>query len=117
MKRLLISIVLALSLTACASIQNPVSRTTLVTTESAYGVALSAAVAYRKLCADKAIARATCAPVVARLQAADRKVQLALSNLRVFVKNNPTIDAVSLITAVKDAVDDFQAIANQNGVR
>ncbi len=50
------------------------------------------------------------------MQAANKPVQLALSNLRVFVKNNPTVDAVSLITAVKDAVDDFQAIANQNGV-
>ncbi len=117
MKRLLLSIALALSLAACASINNPVSRTTIVTAESAYGVALSAAVAYRKLCADKVIARATCAPVVTKLQNADRKVQVALSNLRLFVKNNPTVDAVSLITAVKDAVDDFQAIASANGVK
>ncbi len=116
MKRLAI-LVLALSLTACASMQNPVSRNTLVTAESGYGVVLSAAVAYRKLCADKAIARAKCAPVVASLQAADRKVQVALKNLRAFVKNNPTVDATSLIIAVKDAVDDFQAIASVNGVK
>lgn len=116
MKRIL-AIVLALGLSACASITNPVSRTTLVTSESAYGVVLSTAVAYRKLCADKVIARATCAPVVTKLQDADRKVQIALSNLRMFVKNNPTVDAVSFITAVKAAVDDFQAIAAANGVK
>lgn len=117
MKKIVIAIVVALGLSACASIQNPVSRTTLVTTESAYGVVLSAAVTYRKLCADKVIARATCAPVVAKLQAADRKVQVALQNLRAFVKNNPTVDAVSLVTAFKTAVDDFQAIATANGVK
>lgn len=116
MKRIF-AIVLALSLTACASINNPVSRTTLVTSESAYGVALSAAVAYRKLCADKVIARVTCAPVVLKLQNADRKVQVALSNLRTFVKNNPTVDAVSLVNAVSAAVADFQAIASANGVK
>lgn len=117
MKRLALLLVAALALAGCASFQNPVSRTTLVTTESAYGVVLTAAVGYRKLCADKVIARATCAPVVTRLQDADRKVQVALKNLRGFVRDNPTVDAVSLITAVKDAVEDFQTIANQAGVK
>lgn len=117
MRKVLV-VLFALGLSACATtFQNPVSRTTLVTSESAYGVALSAAVGYRKLCADKVIARATCAPVVAKLQDADRKVQVALKNLRAFVKDHPTVDAVSLVTAVEDAVEDFRAIASANGVK
>lgn len=116
MKRIIAVVAFSIALSGCASVQNPVTRTSLVTAESGYGVVLSAAVGYRKLCADKVIARATCAPVVLKLQSADRKVQVALTNLRVFVRDNPTIDAISLVTAVKDAVSDFQAIATENGV-
>jgi len=120
MKRISVIFALSIALAGCAgigSVTNPVTRTDLVSAESAYGVALSAAVGYRKLCADKAIARATCAPVVLKLQRADQKVQVALKNLRSFVRDNPTVDAISLVTAVKDAVSDFQVIASANGVR
>lgn len=120
MRRILV-IGLALALSGCASgfgsVTNPVTRNNLVAAEEAYGIALSGAVAYRKLCNDKVIARAQCAPVVAQLQSADGKVQIALKNLRLFQANNPTVDAVSLVTAVQQAVADFQTVSTVNGVK
>lgn len=119
MRKILAIVALGLFLGGCAlttSYNNLLDKRSLANVESAYGITLTAAVTYRDLCAKKIIARATCAPVVAKLQAADRKAQVALKNLRSFVRNNPTLDATSLLLSVKNAVDNFKAIAAANGV-
>ena len=111
---------IALALSGCAtfgSFTNPVTRTNLVEAETAYGIVLTAAVTYRKLCNDKVIKRATCAPIVTQLQAADARVQIAMKNLRSFQANNPSIDASSLVTAIQQAVSDFKQVATTNGVK
>ncbi len=122
MKKLLISLVILsfTTLTSCGagfgSFNNPLTKTALVNSESAYGVVLASAVAYRDLCNKRVLNRVTCTQVVAKLQAADRAVQVALKNLRTFTAKYPTIDASSLVQVVKDAVDDFKAISNAAGV-
>ena len=105
-----------------APIQNPVSRTTLAEVESAYGIVLTAAVAYRRLplCRRGEVASATrlCADrgVILVLQAADRKARVALLSARSFVRNHPTLNAVDIILLAKHAVEDFQNVAAANRV-
>lgn len=111
MKRIILALTLALSVAACATIPNPISTTSLATIESAYGVALAGAVAYRNRprCTTSALESVSnlCArrSIVLKLQAADRKAQVALGKATIFIKNNPTLDASSLLQAAQGAVD------------
>lgn len=117
--RIIVAAVLSISLMSCVGLQsftNPVGRTQLVEIESAYGIALSVAVAYRNACAAKKIA-ATCRPIVAQLQSADRKAQGAIAALRAFVRANPTVSAASLAAAAWAAVDNFKAVEATYGVQ
>lgn len=119
MKRIIPLIILSLFLSGCAAFaqfRNPIDITTLAQIESGYAITLSAAVSYRDACNKKIIARTTCAPVVLKLQSADRKVQISLRQAREFIRGNPTLDARSLIEAVKRSVDAFKQVALANGV-
>lgn len=131
MKRLLLMPVLALSLfvggcaggsiltggsSLTASITTPVGRRELAAVESTYGIALAAAVNYRRLCVRREIPR-SCREVVNRIAAADRKVRPVRRAAHNFVRNNPTISGVSAISAFRQAVADFQSVAAANGVR
>lgn len=124
MKRLLIAI-LALSVSACATLQNPINTTRLAQVESAYGIALSLAVGYYELykvnrCTTTRLESATniCArrSVVIKLQQADRTAQVALQSAQKFVHNNPNLDAGALIDAANLAVDAFRQVEAANGV-
>jgi len=115
---LIVAIALLPSLGACASINNPINRTELYNAEAAYGLALSAAVGYRRLCVQRTPSiYPQCRAVVPKLQAADRKVQGAVAAVRAFVKDNPTVTPVSLIAAAQKALADFQAVEAQYGVK
>lgn len=120
--RRLIPILLAISLSGCAgmrpmiSIQNPISDNTLASLEASYGLALTAAVAYRNrprctrtrleslsyLCARRSI--------VVRLQHADQVAEIALGRAASFIANNPTLDASSLIQAASAAIGAFSEL-------
>lgn len=105
-----------------APIQNPVGKTELVAVESAYGVALAGAVNYRRYCYSKPVQQLPSAcknrrTVVLKLQDADRKAHGAVVAARRFVRDNPTISAVSAIGAARAAVADFQSVANSTGVK
>lgn len=116
--RFLVAMVLAVSLSACAALntmRNPVSRTALVEIESAYGLVLSGAVAYRNSCARKTIPP-SCRPIVVRLQGADRVAQASITALRNFVRNNPELNAPALVQAAWQAIEDFKAIAAASGL-
>ena len=123
MRKVFLAVTLAFSLAACATISNPVGTTQLAQIESAYGVALSVAVAYRNLplcrTGTTPSVQNICAKrsVIVRLQAADRNAQGALVAARRFVRNNPTISAASAIGAAQAAVADFQATEAQYGLR
>lgn len=103
------------------SITNPVGRNELAAVENAYGIVLSAAVNYRRLgiCAKGAspTISAPCASreVVLQLQLFDRNAHAALLTARTFIKMNPTISAVSVISAARKAVEDFRLAASVNG--
>lgn len=124
--RFLILPVMLLALAGCTAttsvfdlmnpVANPIGRNEMATIESSFGVTYTAAVAYRRLCAQRAIPP-SCRAVVLKLQAAARKAQGALVATRNFVKNNPTVSAVSAIAAARAALADFQSIAAANGVR
>lgn len=126
MRRVFAIVVLASSVAGCAalgSINNPVNLNSLAAVESSYGVALSAAAGYRRLplctisaplsvynvCAKRA--------VVAQLQTADRKVQIALAAARSYAAGNPKLSASNVITTARTAVSTFQAILSVNGVK
>ena len=124
MKKLWLCLVLVLA--GCASIQNPLNITRLADIESAYGIVLAAANAYRTVytinpCTRSHPESATnyCArrSVVILLQGADRKAQIALRSARIFVANNPTLDAGSVIGVAQLAIDAMRQIEQQNGVR
>lgn len=123
MKKIIVLAFALVTLTGCATWDvftprnNPLSNTQVANIEAAYGITLTAAVTYRRLCADKVIVRAKCAPIVTRLQNADRKVLVALRNLRVFVRDNPKVDPIRFVFALGNAVTEFQAVAQQNGVK
>lgn len=125
MKRIIVASLLALALSACAlfqGVQNPLNANRLAAAESAYGIALSAAVAYRSLPLCKTGTTETLANVCARrdvvikMQAADKIAQVSLKTASQFVRQNPTLDATSLISAVESAVSAFREIQAQEGV-
>lgn len=121
MRKLLI-ITLAFCLTACATFTNPVNTTRLAQIESAYGIALSGAVAYRnlRLCRRGEVATATniCAyrHVIIKLQQADMIAQSALRDARIFVQDNPTVSAFDVLRVAQNAVSTFQQIMITYGV-
>lgn len=124
MRKLLV-LFFVLTLSACASINNPLNLTRLAQIESAYGIALSAAVGYYRL---YKINRCTqsrpesvaniCArrSVVVALQQADKKAQVALTSAQRFVRANPTLNAGAVIDAAQLAVDAMRQIEQINGV-
>lgn len=103
-------------LSGCATVNNPLTQTRLGALESAYGVVLSAAVAYRNSCARGALPR-SCRAITVELQKAGSIAQARVVSLRAFVRQNPTIDATTLLVAAESAVDTFQQVATVYGVR
>lgn len=120
MKRIIFVLALSLSLAGCfRTVSNPLANNNpvgLVTIESAYGVALSGAVAYRNRprCTKTALESVSniCArrSIVLKLQNADRRAQIALGRARAFIANNPSLDASAVIQVAQDAVSFFYNI-------
>jgi hypothetical protein len=116
MKRIIFSIVLLLSLSACASIKNPFDKPKLVTVEASYGAVLSIAVGYRDACAKRLIPP-DCRPIVKQMQAYGLRAQNAIVYARTFSKNNPTLDATNAIRVAQDAVNALKDYQSQVGVK
>lgn len=114
--RKLLGLVLVLFIAGCATMSNPLTVNRLAALESAYGVVLSAAVGYRNACARKALP-VSCRPITAELQKAGLVAQARIVSLRAFVRENPTVDASTLLVAAESAVDAFQQVATVYGVR
>lgn len=114
---------LPLILAGCASINNPLTLNELGGMESAYGLALSAAVAYRSLplCHTGTVASATnvCAQrsIVVKLQQASRTATLSIHAARDFVVNNPTVDATVAIATAQRALAGLQAIEQTYNIK
>lgn len=127
MKRLLAIGLLSLSLAGCATssvkLNTTVSLNTLLGAESAYGIALSAERAYKRLplCQTGTVATALnpCAQrsIVVKLQAADRQAISAINAANAFIKTYPTVDASNVISAAESAVGTLQTILSSSGVK
>ena len=106
-----------------ASIPNPANKQQLAAAESTYNIAANAALVYRSrpLCKTGTVETLEniCArrSVVVKMQTYDRNAYAALKAARTFVRNNPTISAVSIIAAAQRAVSDYQSAAQTNGVQ
>lgn len=119
MKRLLITITLALTLGGCAlfrAYDNPVGPNQLAAVESAYGIALSVAVAYHDACGRKVIP-SSCRPIVVRMQTVGAVAHRSVITARNFVRQNPTLDASSVVQAARVAVENLKAVQAQYGVQ
>jgi hypothetical protein len=121
MRRMLLA--LPLLLTGCLStIQNPVNDNDMAIVYSAYGSTLAVANAYRSLplCRTGSVFSASnlCAKrsVIVQLQKADRQARIAMNTAQIFINNNPTLSASSLIGIAQAAVSAFQQIEIANGV-
>jgi hypothetical protein len=109
----------AASLSGCATFNNPITLNELGGLESAYGIALTAAVGYRRLyavspCHTGSIStlQNPCAQrsIVLALQKADRTAQQAIIAANTFVIKNPTLDASLVIATAQQALIGFQSI-------
>src|SRR6266851_4567429 len=103
MKRIIIGLALVTTLAGCATVQNPITRAQLSDIEAGYGIALSFAAAYKRLplCHTGTVASVSspCAQrsVIVRMQQADRSAHAAMVAARVFIRDNPQLDATSVI--------------------
>lgn len=110
-----VALFLAVAVSACTTIQNPVTRSRLDAVEASYGAALALANAYRDSCAQRLIPP-SCRPIVVKIQKAAVPVQSAMVKARAFAAN-PTITNVDLIQAASDAVNDFKVLQMELGVK
>lgn len=133
MRRFLILCAVALSLGGCApgtklgdllhtvtqTIQNPIGITDAVRIELAYGAAVTLAAEYRKFCWARTYKALMADPVakpvcerrraVARIASIQRKnARAALIAAQNFIRDNPTLNAATAISAAWQAVTDFQ---------
>lgn len=104
-----------------APVNNPVSRETMLQIETAYYTAVRLAVAYRRLpmCYRGETASLTrlCAnrAVLVKLQEANVKARFAMIQMRTFVRDHPTINAIEFVQLARAAVDEFTKVAQSSG--
>lgn len=121
---LLVVIALAFPIAGCVngklitdiSVKNPITPASLYDIENGYAIVLRGAVAYRErpLCKKNALESATnlCArrSIIVKLQAADIKAQYAISRAKIFITDNPNLDASSVLSLAREAVSAYTAI-------
>ncbi len=138
MKRLLLIPLLLVLLTGCitpqqigttisavtTTITNPIRSVDIYRIKLVYSGALKSVTAYRQYCWSKPyaelmadpVAKAACQsrrPNVRAMQAARWKARAAITVAQNFVKENPTINGGSAVTAAWKAVTDFQTLVIQ----
>lgn len=122
MKKLLI-VGLAIFVTGCAAIKNPITNNTLGGIIDSMGIADSALIAYRGL------PRCTTAvnfsitnichkrSVLVAAQAYDAAANAAINKAVAFTIANPTVDATSVVAAAQDALTIFASFETANGIK
>lgn len=98
------------------TVQQAVTPDNFDTVTSLYGSTLAIAVSYRRLCAAKVIHK-SCWNVIEKLQPYEAKTYAAYSELRRFVRSNPTVDASNLIRITRDTIIAFRDAQIANGVK
>jgi hypothetical protein len=104
-----------------APIANPATPVTIYQVKSIYATALDVANGYRDYCYSRpyaalmqdGIAGPVCKnrrSIVTKLQAADDRAAAAIDRADAFIRNNPTISAVSVVREAWSAVTSFQSV-------
>lgn len=107
---------------ATVGIKNPVSYEALAGAEAAVATARTGAIAYLGLPVCRygtavTISNVCSKPDVRReIKLYNRKVNVALTNARKFVRQNPTVNAQSVISLVYQAIDDLNAVKARNAI-
>src|SRR5216684_5675923 len=137
MRRLILALTISLSLGACVkgpggttiflpteSVTNPLGPTSLYDIQATYAIAQAGADAYVQRyrdgfrCTKTKLESATniCSrrSIVVKMQNADRTAQIAIGRADAFIRDNPTIDASSVISAAQSAVTAFYQIQQGN---
>ena len=133
MHKIIIALTLSLSLAGCVTnsdgtvtifpvVKNPVTPLSLYDIKSTYAIAAAGADSYIQRyrdghrCTKTNLESATniCSrrSIVLKLQNADRIAQIAIGRADAFIRDNPTIDATSVISAAQSAVAAFFQIQN-----
>ncbi len=99
-----------------ASINNPVTPSMLYDAQNALVVAVSGALAYKRLCIQKAVP-SSCRAVIQRLQTYTRKAKVYLADARKFVKENDQINAIQAYNLFVAEAGKFRDEAAANGVQ
>jgi len=140
MKRLVLVCALTLSLGGCAGTQvgdalrvatstvtNPVKEVNIYQVKTVYAAVLEAAASYRDYCWSKPFAALMADPIAKpicehrravnrAINKADDRAYDAITRAETFIRNNPTISAVSVVREAWAAVQDFQGTATNTAV-
>lgn len=128
MKKILV-LVLALALGGCEEfkrfadaipaitqgIEQPISRDTLADVESGFIVVFAALNAYKESCVRKAIPQ-SCKNVIEQMQAYTVMLPPLIRNLRMFVKNNDQVNALTVYRTVTGLMDDLKQVGRSANV-
>ena len=113
--KLVLSLFLALALSACGTFQNPITRGNIDALNAAWGATLTVLNGYRDAC-ERRIIPSDCRTKVEELKRIGKPVQMAVLRARDFAKN-PQISATNLVIVAMDALNDFKVVMSQYGVR
>lgn len=129
MKKIIV-LALALSLGACATVEqvttaisvatvgvtNPVTKQDLYQIENGMIIAFAGLNAYKRVCVQGVI-DASCKDVIRTLQVYTRQLPTLLANARAFVKSGDQISARTAYNALVDVYSRFKSIATANNVK
>jgi hypothetical protein len=126
MKRIILALTLSLSLAGCLppAIPNPVSPTSLYDVEATYAIAQAGVDTYiqryrdgfrcTKIKPESVTNICSRRSVVVKMQNADRVAGIALGRAEAFVRDNPMLDATSVISLAQQAVTGLYQIQQGN---
>jgi hypothetical protein len=120
MKKLILVVALAASLTGCASLSqgflgfdvtasvtNPVTPAMLYRIEEGARIATAGLLTYRRLCIVKKIDQ-SCRQTIASIQVYTRKLKPILISLRTFVRTNDQVNAISAFNLAREILTEIQ---------
>lgn len=110
-----LAFVLALLVSACATVPNPVTKDTLNTAESAAVVVFVGLNAYKQSCIRRVIPQ-TCQTVIRNIQTYTLQLPPVLDDLRKFVKENDQVNALIAYNAAITLIAHARVTASANNV-
>jgi len=122
MKRFLVAVLVAVSITGCAqlriltgSVDNPVDRTTLAQVEQTLDLATKSLLVYRRSCLSGA-ADVHCRANIRAIQVYTRQVPPLVAQLRGFVKDNDQVNALVVYNQLTQLMTNAKRIAIASGI-